>query len=91
MVHSQVLPATVELVKLQLHRQAEYKACPICGSISPALDSRLFPTALPLANALHRVLARVRAVALQRTSALAREALVTAGPVARMIEKIVLE
>jgi hypothetical protein len=35
MAHSQVLPAPLELVKLQLHRQAECKARTAAGSISP--------------------------------------------------------
>jgi hypothetical protein len=46
---------------------------------------------LPFANALHCVSASVRAVVLQGTSPLAFESLVAAGPIARMIEKKVLE
>jgi hypothetical protein len=33
--HPQVLPAPVELMKLQLHRQAEYKVSPRWRSICP--------------------------------------------------------
>jgi hypothetical protein len=51
------------------------------------LNPRLFPAALPFKDALYRVSASVRTVVLQGTSPLACESLVTAGPVAGMIEK----
>jgi len=92
MVHSQVLPTTIELMKLKLHQnRLNVKANLAGGSMSSALNPRLFPAALPFTDALHCVPASVRAIVLQGTSPLARESLVAARSVACVLEKNVSE
>ncbi len=92
MVYSQVLPTKIELMKLKLHQnRLNVKANLAGGSISSALKPRLFPSALPFTDALHRVPASVRAIVLQGTSPLACESLVATRSVARMLEKNVPE
>jgi hypothetical protein len=54
------------------------------------LNARLFPAPLPLLNPFQRAPAGLRTETLQGTSPLTCEALVTAWPVAAMVEKNVL-
>jgi hypothetical protein len=79
-------------MKLKLHQnRLNVKANLDGGSISSALNPRLFPSALPFTDALHRVPASVRAIVLQGTSPLACESLVATRSVARLLEKNVPE
>ena len=83
---------TIELMKLKLHQnRLNVKANLDGGSISSALSPRLFPSALPFTDALHRVPASVRAIVLQGTSPLACESLVATRSVARLLEKNIPE
>jgi hypothetical protein len=54
----------------------------MCG-----LNARLFPAPLSLYNSLQGAMAGLRTEALQGTSPLVRESLVTPRPVARVLEK----
>jgi hypothetical protein len=55
------------------------------------LNARLFPAPLPLLHPLQCSPALLRTEALQGTSPLMGESLVTARPIARVLEKNVLE
>jgi hypothetical protein len=92
MVYSQVLPTTIELMKLKLHQnRLNVKANLAGGSISSALNPRLFPSTLPFTDALHRLSTSVRAIVLQGASPPACEPLVATRSVARLLEKNVPE
>jgi hypothetical protein len=53
--YPQMLPAPLQLVKLQLHGKAECRASRAPGSISRDQVARLPPTPLPLPNLLQRL------------------------------------
>ena len=87
MTNSQVLPPPVELVKLQLHRQAEWYAGNRRWINISGLSTCLFPTSLALLDPLQGMPAGLRTEVLQGTTPLAEESFVATGSVAFMLEK----
>jgi hypothetical protein len=59
MAHSQVLPASIELVKLQLHQTRLNVSRDSRRINMSGLNARLFPALLSFPDALHRTLAGV--------------------------------
>jgi hypothetical protein len=90
MANAQMLPTPIELMKLQLHRQAEWERESSLAINMSGLNACLFPAPLPLVDPLQRPAARRTTKALQGASPLRGESFVAPRSVARVLEKNVL-